>query len=99
MNWPLPLTLTRSHAVADVSMKLKAGKLSLIDFPSKDATEKQSIVNVDEDDGDANSEAKVDPEPLGHVGYKSEKVFYGTDGNKNKCWYFGEVIDIKYTKR
>ena len=56
-------------------------------------------MNVDEDDGDANSEEKVDPEPLGHVGYKSEKVFYGTDGNKNKCWYFGEVIDIKYTKR
>eukprot|EP00956_Cyclotella_meneghiniana_P026945 scaffold59470_cov36-Cyclotella_meneghiniana.AAC.3 len=43
------------------------------------ATEKQSIVNVDEDDGDANSEEKVDPEPLGHVGYKFEKIFYGTD--------------------
>ena len=56
-------------------MKLKAGKLSLIDFPSKDATEKQSIVNVDEDDGDANSEEKVDLNHSAMLDTNSRKYF------------------------
>ena len=88
-----------NHAVADVSTKLKAGKLSLIDFASKDVTSNQSIVELDEDDEETKSEENDDTEPLGSVGYKFEKIFYGMDGSKNKCWYFGEVIDIKYIKK
>lgn len=88
-----------THAVADVSMKLKAGKLSLIEFPTGDATENQIINNIDEDDEETKSEEEEDTEPLGSVGYKFEKIFYGMDGSKNKCWYFGEVIEIKYTKK
>eukprot|EP00956_Cyclotella_meneghiniana_P002196 scaffold2448_cov24-Cyclotella_meneghiniana.AAC.4 len=53
-----------THAVADVSTKLKAGKLSLIEFPSKDATSNQSIVEIDEDDEETKSEEKDDAEPL-----------------------------------